>query len=392
MRYEDFAAQLQKELPAWVGAGLVTAEQSEALGRRYGAGSGAERRRSRAVQAIAAIGAIAAGLGVILFFAANWDAISRPTRVLVLLAALVGSYAAGSLTLERRPLVGHALLLVGGIAFGAGIFLVGQMYHVQAHDPLAFALWSAGVAPLAWILRSRALATLSLLTLASWIVYEAVDLLENSPYDTILLALPLTLMLYGIALYGLGTTGASVRWASGPMRGVGYALAAAGTFVLTFAALHREVQGDNGVELGAGMTRMVVSLAILALAGGASILLTRGRGSAGWELLAVLAVAIFGLVTVFAPPSPVAAAVVFNLLLVALALGAVVVGYLEDELWLATSGLAVVTVDVFARFVDLSWGLLSRSTAFLGAGLLLLGLAFALERGRSKLASRMAVR
>jgi uncharacterized membrane protein len=49
-----------------------------------------------------------------------------------------------------------------------------------------------------------------------------------------------------------------------------------------------------------------------------------------------------------------------------------------------------VTIDVFARFVDLSWGLLSRSTAFLGAGLLLLGLAFALERGRSKLASRMA--
>jgi uncharacterized membrane protein len=106
----------------------------------------------------------------------------------------------------------------------------------------------------------------------------------------------------------------------------------------------------------------------------------------------VLAVAVSGLLVAFIPPSPLAAAVLFNVLLAGLALGAVVVGYLEDELWLATAGLAVVTVDVFARFVDLSWGLLSRSTAFLGAGLLLLGLAFALERGRSKLASRMAVR
>jgi uncharacterized membrane protein len=390
MRYDDFAAQLQNELPAWVGAGLVTTEQADALSERYGAGAGAERRRSRAVQAIALIGAIAAGLGVVLFFAANWDAISRPARVVALLAALVGSYAAGWVTVERRPLVGRALLLLGALVFGAGIFLVGQMYHVQAHDPLAFALWSAGVAPLAWILRSRPLATLTLLTLGAWLVYEVVDLLEDGPYDTFLLAVPLALMLYGVALYSLGTTAVTrARWAGGPMRAVGYALGTAGTFVLTFDAIHREVQGDD-VGLGTGMTRIVVALAIVALAGGASLLLTRGRDSATWELLAVLAVAASGLVIAFIPPSPLAAAVLFNVLLAGLALGAVVIGYLEDELWLATSGLAVVTVDVFARFVDLSWGLLSRSTAFLGAGLLLLGLAFALERSRSKLASRMA--
>ena len=388
MRYGDFSAQLQKELPAWVSAGLVTAEQSDALGRRYGVGAGAERRRSRAVQAIAVIGAIAAGLGVILFFAANWDAISRPTRVLVLLVALGGSYAAGWLTLERHPLVGHALLLLGAIVFGAGIFLVGQMYNVQAHDPLAFALWSGGIAPLAGILRSRSLATLTLLTLGSWIVYEAVDLFDDSTYDTALLAVPLALMLYGIALYGLGTALATrLRWASGPLRALGYALGAGGTFVLTFGALHRELQGE---ELPSGMTWIAVVLGMLALAGAASLLSTRARSSAICELLAVVAVAVLGLVMTFAPPAPLAATVLFNLLLVALALGAVVVGYLEDELWLATSGLAVVTVDVFARFVDLSWGLLPRSGAFLGAGLLLIGLAFALERSRSRLASRMA--
>ena len=49
MRYDDFASHLQKELPAWVSSGLVTVEQSEALSLRYGAGSGAEQRRSRAV-------------------------------------------------------------------------------------------------------------------------------------------------------------------------------------------------------------------------------------------------------------------------------------------------------------------------------------------------------
>ena len=86
------------------------------------------------MQAVALTGAIAAGVGVILFFAANWDAITRPARVVLLLAALLGSYAAGQLVLERRPLVGHALIVLGTIVFGAGIVLVAQMFHVQARD------------------------------------------------------------------------------------------------------------------------------------------------------------------------------------------------------------------------------------------------------------------
>lgn len=390
MRYDGFASQLQKELPDWVSAGLVTVEQSEALSLRYGAGYAMERRRSRAVQAIALIGAVAAGLGVILFFAANWDAISRPTRVVLLLAALLGSYAAGSMTLQRRPLVGHSLILLGAIAFGAGIFLVGQMYHVQAHDPLAFALWSAGVAPLAWIMRSRPLASLTLLTLGAWVVFEGIDAVGDSSYDANYLVIPLAVLLYGGALYGAGTSlGARLSWASGPMRGIGYTLAWGGTFVLTFGALHSEVEG---AQLGQPMTRLLVVLGILALAGAASLLVARGRESAVWEALVLGAAATLGLATALAPAPPVATTILFNLLLAALALGAVVVGYREDELWLATSGLAVVAIDVFARFLDLSWGLLPRSTAFLGAGLLLIALAFVLERGRSRLAAGMAAR
>jgi uncharacterized membrane protein len=388
MRYDDFASQLQKELPAWVSTGLVSVEQSEALSLRYGAGSGAEWRRSKAVQAIAVLGAVAAGLGVILFFASNWDAIERPVRVVLLLAALLGSYAAGWKLLERRPLVGHALILLGAIAFGAGIFLVGQMYHVQAHDPLAFAFWTAGVAPLAWVLRSRLLATLAVLTLGGWIVYEGVAIAIDSPHDSTWLGIPLALMLYGAALYGAGTAvREALTWASGPMRGIGYASTAVSVFALTFGAL----EDVHGEELGASMSVLIAAMAVAALGGAAALLLTRRR-AAGWELLAIVAVTALALATTFAPASPVAMAILFNLLLAGLALGAVVVGYREDELWLATSGLVVVTIQIFARFVDFSWGFLPRSTGFLAAGLLLIGLAFVLERSRSRLASRMATR
>jgi uncharacterized membrane protein len=387
MRYDDFASQLQHELPAWVSAGLVSVEQSEALSLRYGAGSEAERRRSKAVQAIAVIGAVAAGLGVILFFAANWDAISRPARVVLLLAVLLGSYTGGWKLLERRPPVGHALILLGAIVFGAGTFLVGQMYHVQAHDPLALAVWTAGVAPLAWILRSRALTALTVLTLGGWIVYEGVEIVLDSPNDSTALGIPLAVMLYGAALYGAGTAVREVLgWASGPMRGLGCGLTAASTFVLTFGALHADSHGD---ELGASMKLLIAAVSVAALAGDAALLLTRRRAATG-ELLAIAAVISVALVTTFTPAGPTATTILFNLLLAGLALGAVVVGYREDELWLATSGLVVVAIDVFARFVDFSWGFLPRSTGFLAAGLLLIALAFVLERGRSHLAARMA--
>jgi uncharacterized membrane protein len=139
------------------------------------------------------------------------------------------------------------------------------------------------------------------------------------------------------------------------------------------------------------MQLLIAAVAVAALGGAAALLLTRRR-AAGWELLAIFAVTATAVVTAFAPASPVAMAVLFNLLLAGLALGAVVVGYREDELWLATSGLVAVTIHVFARFVDFSWGFLPRSTGFIAAGLLLIALAFVLERSRSQLAARMATR
>jgi hypothetical protein len=172
------------------------------------------------------------------------------------------------------------------------------------------------------------------------------------------------------------------------MRGLGYAVTAASTFALTFGALHEDVPSD---ELTSSMQLLIASVAVAALGGAAALLLARRR-AAGWELLAIVTVTAVALIAAFAPASPAAMTILFNLLLAGLALGAVVVGYREDELWLATSGLVVVTIDVFARFVDFSWGFLPRSTGFLAAGLLLIALALVLERGRSRLATRMATR
>ena len=370
MRY----AELNRELDAWVAEDLVTEAQAEAIRRRYAVQSGSERR-GRAITALAVIGAVVGGLGIILFFAANWDAIPRAVRVAVLLATMVGAYGAGDLLRPRRSAVGGALLLLGAITFGASLFLVGQIVHVQAHDPLAFVVWTAACVPLALVERTRPLAVLSILTFGAWLVYEHVEYGGES-----LEALPVVAAVYGAALYAWGTALRDDLFA-GPMRGLGFWIGSLGAFAFTFRAVATELGGRAPLE-----TAEVLAFAALvtaALAGAALL---------GWrrelaDAAAVLTVtALVGLaVLVPTGDGALAAWILFNVLVAALALGAVVAGHLRDEPWLQSSGIALVAIDIFARSIDVFWELLPRSLGFLGAGVVLLALAFGLERQRGRL-------
>ena len=65
------------------------------------------------------------------------------------------------------------------------------------------------------------------------------------------------------------------------------------------------------------------------------------------------------------------------------------VGYVEDEPALVAVGIVALGVDVLARYFDVFSDFLPRSIGFVGAGLLLLGLAWLLERQRSRLVGSM---
>jgi len=141
MADRTFAGQLSRESEAWVAEGIVSAEQAAAIRSRYA--DSRDERRSSATTALAVIGALAVGFGVIRFVAPNWDGMSHASRLALLTLSVAASYAAGFHFRDRagsRPRVGEALYLLGVLLFGASLFLVGQMYNVQAHDPLALLL------------------------------------------------------------------------------------------------------------------------------------------------------------------------------------------------------------------------------------------------------------
>lgn len=372
-----------------VAEGVLAAQQADEVRARVAA-SVAEGRRQRAARAIGILGAAALGAGVILFFAANWSEIARPLRVVILLVGLVFFYTAGFWLLEIRRAfhnVGHGFVFVGAILFGASLFLVGQMYNVQAHDPLGFAIWSAGAFLTTLFFRSKPAAGLTVLTLEAWIIHELFEYDES--YDSVVFV-PYALALYGLALYGVGRAGGrrlEDYALPGAMRVVGFALAGFMTLLLSFRYFHA-TDGDRPDGLPLWIVLVSAAFAFL----GAAVLLVRVRPRPGWLTLEGVVVAVTAalvLLAVFVPEKPPREdlfefdaktyPLLFATLLPIVVAGAIVLGSRLDETWLLSAGVSLGGLAIITHFLDVAWDRLPRSLVFLLIGTLALALAGALE-------------
>jgi uncharacterized membrane protein len=120
--------------------------------------------RSRAVRVIVVAGAVLIGAGVFSFVAANWGSMGASTKVAVIVAGMVVASAAGWYLAEQRSLrsTGGALLLLGSVIFGAGIFLVAQIFNLRGNWPDGYVLWAVGTLAMAMATRVRVLFALGL--------------------------------------------------------------------------------------------------------------------------------------------------------------------------------------------------------------------------------------
>ena len=357
--------RIETEAAGWVREGLVSREQAAAIVARYEGGERV-RRRDEFVHVLATVGAVGIGLGVILFFAANWNGIPQAARLALLTGGIVALYVAGDRLRATRPRVGEALLLLGCLLFGASLFLVGQMYDVAAHDPLAFLLWSAAATAGALLLRSQSFAALAAITFGAWIVFELVDAGRG---EAIVVALPI----YAAALYAGGTL-----FRVEVLRGIGAPTMLALLFPLTIGEVAGDVADTSAGGVGAAL---VAALALVAVALAAALALDRRRPTARWEALGCAAVVALVVGATFVDVSP----LLPNVVLLALALGTIAVGYAAGEPWLVNIGLVAVVVEAALRFLDFFARIMPRSLAFLVGGTLVLSLAWFLERHRGKL-------
>ena len=123
-----------------------------------------EDTSKKTIHIIVTIGAVLVGAGIFSFIAANWQEMTRPMKVGIIVISMLISYAIGWYLKEKLNLTktGEALILLGAIIYGAGIFLVAQMFNIRANWPDGFILWMFGTIVMAFAVESFPLFYLSI--------------------------------------------------------------------------------------------------------------------------------------------------------------------------------------------------------------------------------------
>ncbi|WP_062197491.1 DUF2157 domain-containing protein [Massilibacterium senegalense] len=89
------------------------------------------------------LASILIGVGILTLVASNWRDFDNMVRLTILMVTMVSFYGAGYMVYERnKQILGSGLIGLGYITLGAGIFLTGQMYQLQAYNANIFVIWA----------------------------------------------------------------------------------------------------------------------------------------------------------------------------------------------------------------------------------------------------------
>lgn len=179
---------LLAEIDRWSSEKIISPGQADQLRSRYAEPAGAV---PWGLLVFATAGAIVIGLGVILLFAYNWDAIPKFGKLALIFGAVIGAHA-GSIRLLARAgwqsQLGEALAALGTMFYGAGIWLVAQTYNIDEHYPNGFFFWALGALAMAWAIRSTANGLLAVVLLAIWGCCETLDFRAPELWSVLLVA------------------------------------------------------------------------------------------------------------------------------------------------------------------------------------------------------------
>lgn len=176
---------LDQELTGWQSDQILSADQADQIRNRYeSADEINERKRSVAVQALFAMAAFLFGLAVLLLIGFNWDQLSRELKLVVVLSVVTVTHLAAFRLRrgERHRALSEVVSFLGCLFYGAGIWLVAQAFHLEAHYPDGVCWWAIGVLPFALCLDSVLIHILFVCLLGLWGSMEVFGFWHLSPW------------------------------------------------------------------------------------------------------------------------------------------------------------------------------------------------------------------
>lgn len=166
--------KLFKEISLWTQEGIIRPEQADRIKQKYSEALA----YNRLVSTIFILGSVLIGLGIILFVASNWQYIGRPFKIGLIFCCILAFNMTGyyfRFEKGKFPKLGEALLFIGAISFGAGIWLIAQIFNIQYNYANGLLYWMIGILPAVFLLRSQSILILSSLLLPIWLGVAIAD-------------------------------------------------------------------------------------------------------------------------------------------------------------------------------------------------------------------------
>jgi uncharacterized membrane protein len=187
----SYSSRVRADIARWLQAGLIDAPTANALTRDVEA----NQRRSLSFGSILAMmAALLFGAAILIYVAANWEAIPRLARVAALFAIIIAGYVGGAVLKTRdHAAIGEALWIVAATAFGGSIALIGQMYHLSGDEASALITWGAGTALAAVALRSNPLTVAAVGIADAWLFLTGFDYFRRTEFPHLFVIMAIVL-------------------------------------------------------------------------------------------------------------------------------------------------------------------------------------------------------
>ena len=118
---------------------------------------------------VAIVGGLLIAAAFLAFVAAHWIEIARLLRLAILFAGILTAHGLGAwFARAGQPVLADLCAAVGAIIFGAGIALVGQMYHLGGDFAGGMLLWAMGALATAALTGSRGALAVALVAATIW--------------------------------------------------------------------------------------------------------------------------------------------------------------------------------------------------------------------------------
>ena len=366
----DWRTQLER----WQAAGLVDDATAARVATWEGAqhqnaARGTGHRLDWPVLLALILGGIALGAGVLLFVAAHWDATSPSARFAMVLA-MVALFHVTALFSEHDSAVRSALHALGTIAFGAGIALAAQIFHLEVDWTDGLLLWTLG-AWTAWgFLRDAPHTVLVAIATPWWLATQVNHQLPDNPARVIEGGLVAVAITYLTAVMGGSETllRRTLLW-------VGIV-----AFLPAYFAVQLKFQ--KPAPLGAAL--LALSISLIPAFWLRQNLAWRNAVASVWILLVMLIPR-----EIAEPRQASPEAYLFYIWSALGALGLVAWGWAESRVERINLGVVAFALTVLNFYVSNVFDKLGRSVSLILLGVLLLGGGWLLERLRRRLTAAL---